>query len=202
MKLVCFFKISFASFLSSFHHLFTSTTILLCWIPKHPLFILVYIFAFFFFFNTELSSFFCHLWTCRRKLKSNAKNARVLTAYKKWYWDVTYWFGSKVTHSSCRRRLAKCTRNKLTPLCSSVTHRCPIPCMVSEPHVKTKYFLQPHRIVTVCSLLLVNDWSSAKSIILNNRDWRKEKKTMLAFWWGGNMRRWELHIPAKGDFYL
>lgn len=39
--------------------------------------------------------------------------------------------------------------------------------MFSEPHRKTKYFLQPHRIALAQSLLFANDWSHAKSIILN-----------------------------------
>ena len=123
--------------------------------------------------------------------------------YRKILLDLTYWFGSKVTHTSCQRRLTKCRRNKLTPLCSSVTHLCPIPRMFSEPHRKTKYFLQPYRIAIVHSLLLANDWSGAKSIILNYQRLRLEKeKIVFTFWWGGNMRRRELHIPTKGDFYL
>lgn len=96
--------------------------------------------------------------------------------YRKILLDVTYWFGLKVTHTSCQRRLTNCRRNKLTPLCSSVTHLCPIPHMFSEPHKKTKYFLQPHRIAIVCTVLLANDWSGAKSIILYYQRLRLEKE--------------------------
>lgn len=57
--------------------------------------------------------------------------------------------------------------------------------MFSEPHRKTKYFLQPHRIAMVHSLLLANDWSGAKSIILNYQQLRLEKKKLCSLFGEG-----------------
>lgn len=191
-----FFKVSFVSsslLVSSFIELLAvPLAVLLCCITGHCLFILVCILVSLI-LNYDSPPV---LWTFRKGWKVMVNTPRS-SLHRKILLDLTYWFGSKVAHSSCQRRVTKCRRNKLTLLCSSVTHLCPVPRMFSEPHRKTKYFLQRHRIAVAQSLLFGNDWSRAKSIILNYQ-WLCSLFFCERETWGGR----ELHIPTKGDFYL